>query len=66
MRYGARLPDQPSNLQPLKPDEEIVPRDADTIRRLLAGGWLPVRVWEHEDPTAAAERIAAQAAERAR
>jgi DNA mismatch endonuclease (patch repair protein) len=32
-------------------------RDADTNRKLERGGWLVVRVWEHEDPEAAAERI---------
>ena len=34
-------------------------RDADTDRRLEAAGWLSVRVWEHEEPAAAAARIAA-------
>ena len=34
-------------------------RDADTDRRLKEAGWLPIRVWEHEDPTEAAARIAA-------
>lgn len=29
-------------------------RDRDTDRRLLDQGWLPVRVWEHEDMTEAA------------
>lgn len=33
-------------------------RDADTDRRLEDAGWLPVRIWEHEDPVAAAERVA--------
>jgi len=33
-------------------------RDADTDRRLAAAGWMAVRVWEHEEPAAAAERIA--------
>lgn len=32
-------------------------RDADTNQRLLEIGWQPVRVWEHEDPEKAAERI---------
>lgn len=32
-------------------------RDADTDDRLRAAGWSVVRVWEHEQPTQAAERI---------
>lgn len=32
-------------------------RDRDTDRRLRAAGWRVVRVWEHEAPTAAAQRI---------
>ncbi len=34
-------------------------RDADTDRLLEEAGWSPIRIWEHEDPTAAAERVAA-------
>lgn len=34
-----------------------VERDRDTDARLSAAGWTVVRVWEHDDPTAAAERI---------
>src|SRR5262245_29646094 len=34
-------------------------RDADTDRRLADSGWLVVRVWEHEAPGEAAERVAA-------
>jgi DNA (cytosine-5)-methyltransferase 1 len=33
-------------------------RDAHTTIALDAAGWTVVRVWEHEDPAAAAERIA--------
>lgn len=33
-------------------------RDSDTDRCLTDAGWLPVRVWEHEDPEQAARRIA--------
>jgi DNA mismatch endonuclease (patch repair protein) len=33
-------------------------RDSDTSVRLRQRGWLVVRVWEHEDPTRAAERVA--------
>jgi DNA mismatch endonuclease, patch repair protein len=32
-------------------------RDRDTDARLNAAGWTVVRVWEHDDPTQAAERI---------
>jgi DNA mismatch endonuclease, patch repair protein len=32
-------------------------RDLDTNRRLREAGWLPVRIWEHEDPRRAAERV---------
>jgi DNA mismatch endonuclease, patch repair protein len=34
-------------------------RDRDTDDRLLGEGWLPVRIWEHEDPKEAAGRIRA-------
>lgn len=33
-------------------------RDRDTDEQLRAAGWLPVRIWEHEDPDAAADRVA--------
>lgn len=33
-------------------------RDRDTDARLKEAGWVVIRVWEHEDPEAAAERIA--------
>ena len=32
-------------------------RDRDTDRRLREAGWVSIRVWEHEDPVQAAERI---------
>lgn len=32
-------------------------RDADTRRRLEADGWVVIRIWEHEDPAAAAATI---------
>lgn len=32
-------------------------RDEDTNARLIAAGWYVVRVWEHEFPTDAADRI---------
>lgn len=34
-------------------------RDADTDRRLTDAGWSVVRIWEHEDATDAADRVAA-------
>jgi DNA mismatch endonuclease (patch repair protein) len=34
-------------------------RDAATDEQLRAAGWLPVRLWEHEDPIEAAEGVAA-------
>ena len=39
--------------------ERTVRRDHDTDEQLTAAGWHVVRVWEHEDPAAAAERVAA-------
>lgn len=32
-------------------------RDRDTDQRLAEAGWLGVRIWEHDEPTAAAQRI---------
>ncbi len=32
-------------------------RDRDTDRLLIQAGWTVIRVWEHEDPSAAADRI---------
>jgi DNA mismatch endonuclease (patch repair protein) len=32
-------------------------RDQDTDRRFADHGWAVVRVWEHEDPVLAADRI---------
>jgi DNA mismatch endonuclease (patch repair protein) len=34
-----------------------VTRDRDTDERLREAGWVVVRVWEHEDPAAAAELV---------
>jgi DNA mismatch endonuclease (patch repair protein) len=39
-------------------------RDADTDLRLADAGWLSIRVWEHEDPSTAADRIEAVLTER--
>jgi len=33
-------------------------RDDDTNRRLEENGWLPIRIWEHDDPEKAAKKIA--------
>lgn len=32
-------------------------RDRDTDRRLTEAGWTVLRIWEHEDPVAAAHRV---------
>ncbi len=42
----------------------VLRRDRDTDAELAAAGWLVIRVWEHEDPEAAADRIARLARER--
>jgi DNA mismatch endonuclease (patch repair protein) len=39
----------------------VVVRDRDTDVQLTSAGWLVVRVWEHEDPEAVADRIIALA-----
>ncbi|MEV0082893.1 very short patch repair endonuclease [Saccharopolyspora sp. NPDC050642] len=44
--------------------EGVVLRDRDADAELTAAGWLVVRVWEHEDPDVAADRIAQLARER--
>ncbi|NKR77190.1 DNA mismatch endonuclease Vsr [Rhodococcus hoagii] len=36
-----------------------VVRDRDTDTRLADAGWTVVRIWEHEDPTEAADRVQA-------
>jgi DNA mismatch endonuclease, patch repair protein len=41
-------------------------RDADTSRRLGEAGWLVIRVWEHEPPENAADRVAEAVRERLR
>jgi DNA mismatch endonuclease (patch repair protein) len=41
-------------------------RDAMVDKMLHDAGWLPVRVWEHESPENAADRITALVAERKR
>ena len=44
----------------------ITERDRRTDVELLHAGWWPVRVWEHERPAAAVDRIEALVAERRR
>ena len=44
--------------------EANVKRDRSTDRELAEAGWLGIRVWEHEDPTEAADRIERQVRER--
>lgn len=39
-------------------------RDSDTDAKLAESGWVSVRVWEHEDPVEAAERVRAAVHER--
>ncbi|MCD0453363.1 very short patch repair endonuclease [Actinocorallia sp. API 0066] len=39
-------------------------RDRDTDAQLIDAGWLVIRVWEHEDPVGAADRIAHAVRER--
>jgi DNA mismatch endonuclease (patch repair protein) len=39
-------------------------RDSDTDAKLAEAGWVSVRVWEHEDPLEAAERVRAVVRER--
>ncbi len=34
-----------------------VARDRDTDARLAAAGWVIVRVWEHQEPSAAADLV---------
>jgi DNA mismatch endonuclease (patch repair protein) len=43
---------------------ETAERDADTTRRLREAGWLVVRIWEHDDPAAAAALIESVVASR--
>lgn len=40
--------------------ERNVARDRDTDRLLTAAGWTVLRIWEHEDPRAAATRVRAR------
>ena len=39
-------------------------RDRDTDARLQATGWLPLRIWEHEQPHLSARKIMEAVAER--
>jgi hypothetical protein len=40
-------------------------RDRDTDWWLTVAGWLPIRIWEHEDPAEAARRLVGLVCERA-
>jgi DNA mismatch endonuclease (patch repair protein) len=47
-----------ANLRYWRPKlERNVERDLQTNARLEAAGWTVLRVWEHEDPASAADRI---------
>lgn len=37
--------------------ERNVERDRETDRLLAESGWLSIRIWEHEDPDIAAQRV---------
>lgn len=37
--------------------EGNVARDRDTDQRLAEAGWISVRIWEHDDPVAAADSV---------
>lgn len=39
-------------------------RDTDTDTKFLSNGWLPLRIWTHEDPEEAADLIAGAVRER--
>jgi len=39
-------------------------RDLDTNKRLEAAGWQVIRLWEHEDPERAADKISQAVRER--
>ncbi|MEV6501512.1 very short patch repair endonuclease [Streptomyces prunicolor] len=41
-------------------------RDQDTNRRLQEAGWVVLRIWEHEDPQAAARQVEAAVLEQRR
>ena len=41
-----------------------IARDRDTDARLREAGWLPLRIWEHDDPHAGAARVAEAVAAR--
>ncbi|MFR9728104.1 very short patch repair endonuclease [Saccharopolyspora sp. MS10] len=46
--------------------EGVMRRDRDTDAELTSAGWLVIRVWGHEDPEVAADRIAELARDRRR
>lgn len=46
--------------------EANVRRDRDTDAKLAAAGWTVVRIWEHEEPERAADRVVSAVMERSR
>lgn len=58
-------PSTNSDFWRLKLDSNVE-RDRDTDRRLREAGWVVIRVWEHEDPVEAADRIEETVRERTR
>lgn len=57
--HGRRAHDVNSWYWPAK-IERNRERDADTNRQLDAAGWSVIRIWEHDDPVAAAANIEAE------
>lgn len=43
--------------------ERNVQRDAETVAALADMGWHTIRVWEHDDPADATQRVRAALAE---
>jgi DNA mismatch endonuclease (patch repair protein) len=55
-QHGQRRHAKNSWYWPQKLDQNRL-RDQDTDGRLEAQGWVSLRIWEHEEPEAAVERI---------
>lgn len=54
--HGRPLPKANAWYWPAKV-ERNVRRDLDTSERLGTAGWFVLRIWEHEDPREAADRV---------
>lgn len=54
--HGRPLPKANAWYWPAK-IERNVRRDLDTTERLGTAGWVVLRIWEHEDPRQAADRV---------